>query len=148
MDFRLLGIVETKIVNLELLNSPIDPVLKRLIVAALRRYSMYWPAREEAVRKARVSRGNYQCNICKIETFKRPDIQVDHIIPAVDVKTGNVTWYDLILFIISLYGPAENWQAICKQCHVSKTSIEVKMRKYYRDEKKKAVKTVDKPKKK
>ncbi len=152
MDFRSLGIVETKTLNIELLNSPIDPNLKRLIVAALRRYSMYWKPRELAVTNARVSRGNYKCNICKIDTFKRPDIQVDHIIPAVDTKTGLKNWYDLIIFIIGLYSSTENFQAICRTCHSIKSSGESKMRKFYRDEKKKDVskdvKSLDKSKKK
>lgn len=123
-------------VDLELLSEPIHPNVKRFIVPLLRRRWMYWPARSDAIRAAKVAPNRHKCNICKKDDFKRNELHVDHISPVRDVMTSMKTWYDLIMFIIRLFVDADKLQILCITCHAQKTKIEMEMRKFYRKEEK------------
>lgn len=90
----------------------------------LRRKSLYWPARNEAKRDAKVSRGFYKCASCN-ELFGPKEIQMDHRIPVINVKTSFTTWDD---YVKSLYCEKSNFTALCINCHASKTAIENEMR--------------------
>lgn len=99
----------------------------------LRRASYRWPARGEAEKAARISRGLYRCNMCAGE-FQRKDVELDHVEPVVPIKeawideNGNADWN---LYITRLFPDKEGYQIICKTCHFSKTSIEDTLRADY-----------------
>lgn len=126
-----------------MINNPIDPRIKKFMIPLLRRQWLYWPPRQTAIKRAMVDRGNYRCENCKQEGFKRNDLQVDHVTPVQTLETKLVTWYDLIMFISRLFVEADALSALCKPCHTIKTSLESKMRKHYRD----VQKDIDKDKK-
>lgn len=94
--------------------------LKRFLIPILRRKSLYWPGRQDAKRDARVERGFYKCQSCK-QLFGHKDIEMDHKIPVINVKTSFTNWDD---YIHSLYCDKSNFTALCKNCHSSKTAIE------------------------
>ena len=114
--------------------------LKSFIIATLRRASYRLPSRNEAKKKARISRGLYRCSNCKGE-FKQDQIKLDHIHPVVDVKTGFTSWDD---YISRMFPDESGFQALCEQCHNIKSKLESEMRKEYR----KLNKIVDKNSKK
>ena len=100
----------------------------------LRRGSFHWRARTEAMQAARVARGQYRCAMCQ-DLFKAKEVDLDHIEPVVDPKTGFTTWDD---YIDRLYCPAEGFQVICHVCHSHKTSLEDAMRMHYKTKDEKA----------
>lgn len=106
--------------------------LKSFIIATLRRASYRWPARNEALRAARIERGLYQCAFCK-QVFKKADIKLDHIAPVIDIEKGFTTWDD---FINRLFCEKEGYQVLCTLDHDAKTSIEKNLRVQYRKDKK------------
>jgi 5-methylcytosine-specific restriction endonuclease McrA len=75
-------------------------------------------------------RGQYQCNKCKC-LFKRNELQVDHIIPVIDIKKG---FEDFTTYINNMFGTSEKlelkycdlskFQLLCKKCHEEKTKKE------------------------
>lgn len=109
-----------------------DQELQSFVRVVLRRASLKWKYRNEALKLSRVERGMYKCNLCE-QTYSRSQINIDHIIPVVDIK-GFTTWDD---YIKRLYGKPEEFQILCSSCHSAKTSIEQEMRKEYRKRKKK-----------
>ena len=102
------------------------------VKATLRRSSYRWPYRTIALTKARVSRGIYECNLCKSH-IKNKEKKLDHIEPVVDPKTGFVNWDE---FADRLLCRETNFQVICLNCHSSKTKLETELRKYHRKQKK------------
>lgn len=97
--------------------------LKKFLIPILRRGSYKWPPRTEALKKARVSYGKYQCNKCK-EVFRKKDIAVDHVRPVV-ASSGFRDWDT---YIQRLYCKASGFQILCKPCHDEKTKKENKRR--------------------
>jgi 5-methylcytosine-specific restriction endonuclease McrA len=93
-------------------------------IAALRRASYRWPANSEALKRARIARNEYICNICK-GVFGRREVQKDHIEPVVPT-TG---WRSFDDFIERLYCKVENIQIACKQCHRAKSKLENELRR-------------------
>lgn len=106
--------------------------------SALRRASRYWWAFSEAESRGRVSRGLYLCASCQ-ETFKRKDVQIDHVNPVVST---NGTTNDLNTYVETLFCEPENLQLLCIPCHKTKSGAEQTLRAQARKEKAK-----DKPKK-
>lgn len=106
---------------------------KSFIINTLRRASYRWSPRGEAMKLARIERGQYECASCE-EIFKNKDIQVDHIAPIVDPKRGFTTWDE---YIARMFCPVEGFQVLCKPCHEKKTNKEKDVRKVYRAKKKK-----------
>lgn len=99
---------------------------------ALRRYSLRWPARQEAIKAARIDRGKYKCALC--ERIVGPnDFNVDHIIPVDDVNTGFTTWDS---YIDRLLCEPSNLQLLCTTCHDAKTLQETFLRASNRKSKK------------
>jgi len=98
----------------------------------LRSASLHWPGRSEAIKRARVERGLYQCASCR-ELFKRKDIQADHIEPVVSIEKGWTTFDD---FIARLYCPTEGFRVLCVACHEVVTKLQDEMRSYYRQQRK------------
>lgn len=122
------------------LKQPLHPdtlkFVKKYVIRTLRRYWRYYPPRTEAIKRAQIDRGNYQCNICKQTGFSREQLQVDHIVPSQTLENGVTSWYDLIMFISRLFVQVDDLQTACLTCHEIKTKQENIMRKYYRDKKK------------
>ena len=116
-----------------------DPIVFAKLV--LRGASRKWYAGNEVLKRCRIERGVYQCEGC-LKAFKKHQIEVDHIEPVVDIKTG---FTDLLEWIKRLLVPPEKLQALCcikhpdgskTGCHPNKTSAEAAMRKFYKDQKK------------
>jgi 5-methylcytosine-specific restriction endonuclease McrA len=93
----------------------------------LRSASLIWPARNEAIKAARAERGKYKCAECS-GLFLRSQIQVDHINPVVDPKTG---WTNFDDFINRLFCDVDGLRVLCRICHDSITSVQDAMRTYY-----------------
>lgn len=97
--------------------------LKSFIIAGLRRLTYKYPARQEALKDARVERGLYRCCSCK-EVKKKKLIQLDHIEPVVGME-GFIDWNT---YISRLFCSKEGFQAICTDCHDIKTNLEDSIR--------------------
>lgn len=67
---------------------------------------------------------HFRCELCH-EEFTAKDMNVDHILPAVDPDKGFETWD---IFIDRLFCEKDNLQAICVPCHKIKTLAEKKGR--------------------
>jgi 5-methylcytosine-specific restriction endonuclease McrA len=116
-----------------------DKRFKTTLVSVLRRFSKFWQPKNNVLKKARLSRGVYQCSSCSKVVSNR-EIKIDHIEPVIPV-TGFTTWDD---FINRLFCEESGLQAICEPCHAEKTSKENEIRK--RLKKEKAVLEYDKEK--
>lgn len=111
-----------------------------------------WYAGNEAAKRCRVSRGNYKCEGCG-EILKRKDLQIDHINPVVDIRTGYTNLED---WVYRLLVPPEELQMLCHfsrdtgeidekgkpiietwGCHSTKTAQENDMREFYKKKKSK-----------
>ncbi len=106
------------------MNDAYDKQLKRFLIPLLRRKSLHWPARNECKRQARRDRGFYECKSCK-KLFGHKEVEIDHIIPVINIKTSFTNWDD---YIKSLYCDISNLSCLCKNCHASKSAIETVMR--------------------
>lgn len=106
----------------------------------LRRASLRWPPRNEAIKAARIERGLYQCAMCK-NGFKRDQVHLDHIYPVVSLSEGYVDWNE---YIARLLVKSEGFQVLCSTCHTYKTSVEDKTRAILNQQRKE----LDKKKKK
>jgi len=96
---------------------------------ALRRASLMWKPINQCRVNARKERGRYECAACK-QLFGPKEVQIDHIHPVIDIVKG---WESWDVYIERLFCDVENLACLCKNCHESKTSIEVQMRKYARE---------------
>jgi len=110
--------------------SAYDKRLKRFLIPILRRRSLWWSERNEARKDAKVGPNLWKCKSCKQEVNK---IQLDHILPIVNVKTGWVSWDH---FLKSLFCEKSNFAALCENCHTTKTQIENEQRKINKKKKK------------
>lgn len=107
----------------------------------LRRGSYRWKPRDEAIRNSRVARGFYKCAHCNVDTFKRQEVELDHVHPVISIESGFTNWDD---FITRLFVQADGFQVLCKNCHMAKTMIEDQLRAEYNAERK----TIEKEKNK
>lgn len=124
----------------ELTDDELQKELKRFLIPKLRSASYRWSERSKAIKNARVSRGLYECAICKIH-MKNGEFKADHINPVVALEgweSGDWTTYINRMFVA-----ASGFQIICTPCHDVKSDTEVQLRKMHR-ERKKANKKVDK----
>lgn len=79
-----------------------------------------------ALKKQKKDVNQYICQQCE-KVFKLREVQVDHIEPKVDPKTG---WIDVGTFMLRLNCPPEKLQVLCADtCHKAKTMIENNKRK-------------------
>lgn len=105
---------------------------RSFITSVLRSGARRWPPKFEALADAYVGiRHNsktkrdskhYLCASCEGE-FPAKEVQVDHISPVVDPKTGFISWD---LFIERLYCERDNLQVLCIPCHKKKSKEERK----------------------
>lgn len=93
---------------------------KSFVLKHLRRASLQWPPRYAALKDSRIGRGLYKCEKCK-SVFKGKDIQIDHIKPVIDVKTGFV---DYNTYVERLLCERAGFSALCSFCHSDKTLAE------------------------
>jgi len=110
--------------------------LRSWLIQKLRRISYQWPARKAALKAARVSRGKYECVMCKeagVEALYGPkDINVDHVEPVVSVEDG---WVNYDTYINRLFCSDSNFQILCKPCHEIKSYLENDIRRQIRTDK-------------
>lgn len=97
---------------------------KRFLIRILRNASIRWPARNEALKSARVDRGDYKCAMCQ-DIFGRNEVHLDHILPVVDTKEGFTTWDS---YINRLFCEPSGYQVLCTSCHDAKTLLEDNLR--------------------
>jgi 5-methylcytosine-specific restriction endonuclease McrA len=93
--------------------------LQTRIRSALRKLWLWSPMRRNALAKARIGRGLYECSDCK-NIFSRQDIAVDHTIPVTPIS-GFDTWDE---FIQRLFCSPEGLKVLCSLCHSLKTKEE------------------------
>lgn len=101
--------------------------LRSFVKNKMRYASLRWPARNEAKKRARKSRGQYECRMC-LKEFKENEIILDHINPVVPVDSNEFNFDN---WIRSLLPPPEGFQCLCLQCNDIKTKLEDDMRSYY-----------------
>lgn len=100
-----------------------------MIRSALRQKSRFWKPIYEtknASRRPNQSENKrlkyeYQCTICK-NWFPDKEIEVDHIIPAGSLRSGD----DLKGFVERLFCEREGLRTLCKQCHLKITKENAK----------------------
>lgn len=104
------------------------------ITSTLRAGARRWQPKYETLNAAKTEKKinektgrlaqHYRCALCFNE-FTAKDMEVDHILPAVDPIVGFTSWDE---FINRLFCEQENLQAICKPCHKVKSAKERKIR--------------------
>lgn len=105
---------------------------KSFIISALRSKSSRWKPKQQCISEARVERGIYKCDLCgaiggatlpplKGKDKRRKNIIADHITPVIDPTVGFVDWNT---FIDRLFCERDGFQAVCWECHTSKTKEE------------------------
>ncbi len=106
------------------------PILRHWLTNKLRRLSYQWAPRKEAIKKARVSRGQYKCSSCE-GLFGPKHIQLDHTIPVIDPHEGFINWDD---YIARLFCSTEGFSVMCIECHKIKTFRENSVRSMVKKE--------------
>lgn len=113
----------------------IDKKREQFVKKILRRASLRWEARNQAKVNARVSRGLYRCIECPPNKLHGPsDIELDHKEPVVPVDRPDI---GLMEWIERLLADVDNWQILCKNHHLGKSSHENFIRDIKRKNKKK-----------
>lgn len=99
------------------------------IRSALRQQWRWWKPKQEARRRARLSKGLYVCALCQ-NTFTSKEIEVDHKKPC-----GSLRCYDdLPRFIERLFAEdVDSYRVLCKPCHNGITQAERKRAKQAKD---------------
>jgi 5-methylcytosine-specific restriction endonuclease McrA len=103
---------------------------RAFIVAVLRNGTRRYPPKYETLNEAKTEKKinkktgrqaqHYACAVCQ-KDFPQKEVQVDHKKPAVDPKTGFISWD---VYIERLFCGKENLQVLCKPCHDAKTKGE------------------------
>lgn len=104
------------------------------VVSALRAASRRWPPKSDVLKSARAGHvmsvrlkrmvNAYRCELCT-KQFTSTYMRVDHKAPVVDPKKG---WASFDTFIKRLFCEAEGLQAVCIECHKTKTDKERQVR--------------------
>ena len=104
------------------------------ITSTLRAGARRWQPKYETLNAAKTEKKinektgrlaqHYRCSLCSNE-FTAKDMEVDHILPAVDPIVGFTSWDE---FINRLFCEQENLQALCRPCHKVKSAKERKIR--------------------
>lgn len=123
-----------------------DKKIKNKIEAAVRKINRNtWQPRKVVKNRAKVNKSLFRCEHCHCLIYegesavnyfnyfemyapivvKMEKVEMDHISPVVDPETG---WVDWNTWMERLFCPEENWQALCKECHKTKTNSETKVR--------------------
>lgn len=111
---------------------------KSWLINQLRRLTLRYPPAIRATNRTReeyfilskkgtkVKRVKYTCELCGKKDLKRSEMDLDHIIPVVDIDKGFTDWND---FITRLFCQEDELQLICEPCHSAKTLNENKSRR-------------------
>lgn len=99
------------------------------IKSLLRQGTRKWAPIQEVKRRARVRRGVYRCECCKVEgpasivvEGKRTNNAiVDHIETIIPVEEGFIDWDETIE---AMFSETDNLQLLCHACHSKKTTGE------------------------
>lgn len=98
---------------------------KSKIISALRNASRWWKPKQDAIKRAKVSRGLYKCELCwkivPLSKAKKTQIVADHIEPIIDPAIWFVSYDE---WIRRCFIEEEGYQAICLECHTKKTNNE------------------------
>lgn len=113
--------------------------LKSWLISGLRRMTMRYPPRNEALRAAKTEKKinektgrmaqHYRCAGC-LQEFPAKGVCVDHIQPVIDPNGSFVNWDT---YIERMFCPVENLQILCSLCHDVKTQKEKDVKKNYRN---------------
>jgi len=104
--------------------------LNKILLAAIGKAWMYWPARAEVKRRCAVP-GEPGWWYCEADHSHKVEVlDVDHIEPCVPTDNAHRNWHEYITrrFVFD----AKKLQGLCKRCHRKKTkqeAIERKLRK-------------------
>lgn len=123
-------------------------VVKAAVFSALRRSFRNYPAFKEVLDDAKTEyfikskhgkdlrRVQFECNGCK-ESFKRTEVNVDHIEPVIPLEglPGTEEHPDFNIYIERLFCSKSNLQILCKTCHKKKSNEEKKQRDKIRKQK-------------
>ncbi len=111
-----------------------DAKFKGWIISLLRRGTMKYPPRNEALRAAKTEKKinektgrmaqHYRCAGCK-EEFPAKGVQVNHVDPVI----GDSGFIDWDTYIERMFCPVENLNVLCRTCHDVKSAQERKDRK-------------------
>lgn len=105
------------------------------IKSLLRKGTQKWGPKNRALQNARVSRGVYECAMCKghfpptikLDNGKRThNVFVDHIHPIINPEKGFESWDKVIE---RMFCEIEGLQVLCSSCHDKKTSEEKEISK-------------------
>ena len=109
--------------------------IRAFVTSVLRAGSRRWPPKYKTLAAAKTEKKinkksgrlaqHYLCACC-CDEFTSKDVQVDHIVPIIDPKTGFTTWDD---FIARLFCTEDNMQVLCVGCHKIKSKEEASERK-------------------
>ena len=112
-----------------------DAKWRSWVVSLLRRGTMKFPPRNEALRAAKTEKKinektgrmaqHYRCAGC-LQEFTAKGVVADHILPVVDTVRGFVDWNT---YIERMFCAIDKWQIICRSCHDVKSAQERKDRK-------------------
>lgn len=105
----------------------------QFVKATLRRASYRWPWRNLIAGQARISRGLYECRLCR-QVVRNKDKKIDHILPVVNPGEGFTGWDR---FCERLFCNAAGFQVLCDVCHKEKTDKENNERKLERAKRRK-----------
>ena len=104
--------------------------LKSWLISGLRRMTMRYPPRNEALRAAKTEKKinektgriaqHYRCAGCK-EEFPAKGVCVDHTTPVIEPEVGFIDWNT---YIVRMFCSVENLQVLCSSCHDLKSSKE------------------------
>ena len=123
----------------ETMQSPIkswtDAKFKGWIISLLRRGTMRFPPRNDALRTAKTDKKinaatgrmaqHFKCAVC-LQDYSAKNVVVDHINPVVLPGIGFIDWNT---YIERMFCSVENLQVLCKTCHNAKSVLEKQQRK-------------------
>ena len=75
---------------------------------------------------------HYKCADC-LKDYPASTVQVDHIDPIINPKTGFTTWDEVVN---NMFCEVGNLQVLCLTCHCAKTAQEKEISKQYLKERK------------
>lgn len=82
--------------------------------SAIRKIWLFSAIRREALKRAKIAPGRYQCAHCK-ESFKSTEIEVDHLVPCGSLRE----FEDFSPFISKMFQEDISLlQILCKGCHL------------------------------
>lgn len=99
--------------------------LTEFVKRHLRRSSYRWGPRSTVFKASRRSRGVYECAKC-LGLFGRREIRMDHVNPVIDPKKGWQGWDE---YINRMFPDEKGFQALCNECHNTKTQKENEVRR-------------------